>query len=67
MPLTPNSQDGAAQSLQGEGPLSERHREGHTGTVSGCLRAWKSQLQCPVMQLLRGVLSLFIKEYTAIV
>ncbi len=32
MPLASNSQDGAAHPLQGEGPLSERHREGHAGT-----------------------------------
>lgn len=32
MPITSNSKNGAAQPLQGEGPTSERHREGHTGT-----------------------------------
>lgn len=35
MLLTSHSQDGAAQPLQGEGPLSERHREGHTGMGTG--------------------------------
>lgn len=54
MLLASHSQDGAAQPLQGEGPLSERHREGHAGTggqephigsVSGHLRARKSYLR----------------------
>lgn len=47
MPIASNSQDGAAQPLQGEGPLSERHREGHAGT--GAENIWAQSLALCVL------------------